>query len=157
MALADDELVVGKNHACNGKWIDITMRKVNILLSMDEDSAWILYFMKYKRKDPKTSDHDMYVASLKRSENYKAQPYQYASPSKQILQAKTKPFPPCTHCGFNDHPPDDCQNYPECEICRSYDHFTSIHNRAILVRGGVLLESSQSGDSSIVRVDYLWK
>nr|GFB10805.1 retrovirus-related Pol polyprotein from transposon TNT 1-94 [Tanacetum cinerariifolium] len=27
MALADDELVVGKNHARNGKWIDITMRK----------------------------------------------------------------------------------------------------------------------------------
>ncbi|GJV85645.1 hypothetical protein Tco_1525543 [Tanacetum coccineum] len=37
MALADDELVVGKNHARNGKWIDITMRKVNILLSMDKD------------------------------------------------------------------------------------------------------------------------
>ncbi|GKE56587.1 hypothetical protein Tco_1495772, partial [Tanacetum coccineum] len=33
MALADDELVVGKNHARNGEWIDITMRKVNILLS----------------------------------------------------------------------------------------------------------------------------
>ncbi|GJZ54062.1 retrovirus-related pol polyprotein from transposon TNT 1-94 [Tanacetum coccineum] len=32
----------------------------------------------------------MYIASLKRSENYKAQPYQYASPSKQILRAKAK-------------------------------------------------------------------
>ncbi|GJT30796.1 hypothetical protein Tco_0911071 [Tanacetum coccineum] len=28
MALADDELVVVKNHARNGEWIDITMRKV---------------------------------------------------------------------------------------------------------------------------------
>ncbi|GKE34084.1 hypothetical protein Tco_1453406 [Tanacetum coccineum] len=27
MALADDELTVGKNHARNGEWIDITMRK----------------------------------------------------------------------------------------------------------------------------------
>ncbi|GJY29773.1 hypothetical protein Tco_0405540 [Tanacetum coccineum] len=27
MALADDELTVGKNHARNGKWIDISMRK----------------------------------------------------------------------------------------------------------------------------------
>nr|GEW61067.1 zinc finger, CCHC-type [Tanacetum cinerariifolium] len=27
MALADDELPVGKNHALNGEWIDITMRK----------------------------------------------------------------------------------------------------------------------------------
>ncbi|GJS65872.1 retrovirus-related pol polyprotein from transposon TNT 1-94 [Tanacetum coccineum] len=36
----------------------------------------------------KTSDHEMYTALLKRSENYKALPYQYASPSKQILKAK---------------------------------------------------------------------
>nr|GEW80982.1 hypothetical protein [Tanacetum cinerariifolium] len=28
MALADDELFMGRNHACNGKWIDITMKKV---------------------------------------------------------------------------------------------------------------------------------
>ncbi|GKE91647.1 hypothetical protein Tco_1572742, partial [Tanacetum coccineum] len=27
MALADDKLSVGKNHACNGGWIDITMKK----------------------------------------------------------------------------------------------------------------------------------
>ncbi|GKG05141.1 hypothetical protein Tco_0325227, partial [Tanacetum coccineum] len=38
MALADDELSVGKNHAHNGEWIDITMKKVNILLSMNENS-----------------------------------------------------------------------------------------------------------------------
>ncbi|GJW23602.1 retrovirus-related pol polyprotein from transposon TNT 1-94 [Tanacetum coccineum] len=31
MALADDELTVGKNHARNGEWIDITMRKVERL------------------------------------------------------------------------------------------------------------------------------
>ncbi|GKD51006.1 retrovirus-related pol polyprotein from transposon TNT 1-94 [Tanacetum coccineum] len=93
----------------------------------------------------------MYIASLKRSENYKAQPYQYASSSKQILRAKAKPFPPCTHCGFNDHIPDDCRNYPECEICGSYDHSTSGHNRVIQIRGGVLAESSQSNESSIGR------
>ncbi|GKE98915.1 hypothetical protein Tco_0022266 [Tanacetum coccineum] len=38
MAFADDELVVGKNHARNGELIDITIRKVNILLSTDEDA-----------------------------------------------------------------------------------------------------------------------
>ncbi|GJS35223.1 retrovirus-related pol polyprotein from transposon TNT 1-94 [Tanacetum coccineum] len=91
----------------------------------------------------------MYTASLKRSENYKAQPYQYASPSKQILKAKTKPFPPCTHCGFNDHRPDDYRNYLECEIYRSYDHFTSRNNRVIHIKGGVLAESSQSSESLI--------
>ncbi|GJS75738.1 retrovirus-related pol polyprotein from transposon TNT 1-94 [Tanacetum coccineum] len=91
----------------------------------------------------------MYTASLKRSENYKAQPYQYASSSKQILKAKAKPFPPCTHCGFNDHRPDDYRIYTECEIYRSYDHFTSGHNHVIHIRGGVLAESSQTTESSI--------
>ncbi|GKE17081.1 retrovirus-related pol polyprotein from transposon TNT 1-94, partial [Tanacetum coccineum] len=91
----------------------------------------------------------MYTASLKRSENYKAQPYQYASPSKQILKEKAKPFPPCTHYGFNDHRPDDCINHLECEIRRSYDHFTSGHNLVIHIRGGELAESSKSNESSI--------
>ncbi|GJR07122.1 hypothetical protein Tco_0530106 [Tanacetum coccineum] len=76
------------------------------------------------------------------NENYKAQPYQYASPSKKILKANAKPFPACTHRGFNDHRPDDCCMYHECEICGSNDHATSGHNCVILVRGGVLAESS---------------
>ncbi|GJX52628.1 hypothetical protein Tco_0280997 [Tanacetum coccineum] len=77
-----------------------------------DDCYRILYCMICKREDHKTSDHEMYIASLKISENYKAQPYQYASSSKQILRAKAKPFPPCTHYGFNDHIPDDYRNYP---------------------------------------------
>ncbi|GKB03225.1 retrovirus-related pol polyprotein from transposon TNT 1-94 [Tanacetum coccineum] len=81
---------------------------------------------------PKLKYHDMYVASLRRSKNYTAQPYQYASPSKQILKTKATHFPPSTHCGFNDHRPGDYRNYPECEICKSYDHITSGHNRVIL-------------------------
>ncbi|GKC89733.1 hypothetical protein Tco_1150382 [Tanacetum coccineum] len=52
MALADDELTVGKNHARNGEWIDITMKKVNILLSMDEDADWQNY-LKYINIDLK--------------------------------------------------------------------------------------------------------
>ncbi|GJU89598.1 hypothetical protein Tco_1302021 [Tanacetum coccineum] len=88
------------------------------------------------KEDHRSSYHVMYIASLKRSENYKAQPYQYASPSKQILKAKAKHFPPCTHYGFNDYRPDVCRNYPECEICGSYDHFTSGHIRVIHIRGG---------------------
>ncbi|GJS40090.1 retrovirus-related pol polyprotein from transposon TNT 1-94 [Tanacetum coccineum] len=68
---------------------------------------------------------------------------------EKILRAKAKPFPPCTHYGFNNHIPDDCRNYPECEIRGSYDHSTSGHNRVIQIRGGVLAESSQSNESSI--------
>ncbi|GKE74879.1 hypothetical protein Tco_1536920, partial [Tanacetum coccineum] len=106
-----------------------------------DDCYRILYCMKCKREDHRTLDHEMYIALLKRSENYKAQSYQYASPSKQILRAKEKPFPPCTHYDFNDHMPDDCRNYLECGICRSYDHSTSGHSRVIQIRG-VLAESS---------------
>ncbi|GKF63476.1 hypothetical protein Tco_0186924, partial [Tanacetum coccineum] len=91
-----------------------------------------------QREDHRTSDHEFYIASLKRSKNYKAQPYKYAFPSKQTLKAKAKPFPSCTHFGFNDYRPDDFRNNPECEICRSYDHFTLGHNRVIQIRGGVL-------------------
>nr|GEX98504.1 hypothetical protein [Tanacetum cinerariifolium] len=52
MALADEELFVGKNHARNDEWIDITMKKVNILLSMDKDSDWQNY-LKYINIDLK--------------------------------------------------------------------------------------------------------
>ncbi|GJZ09364.1 hypothetical protein Tco_0543647 [Tanacetum coccineum] len=52
IALADDELLVGKNHACNGEWIDIAMKKVNILLSMDENFDWQTY-LKYINIDLK--------------------------------------------------------------------------------------------------------
>ncbi|GJW12240.1 hypothetical protein Tco_1578067 [Tanacetum coccineum] len=45
-ALVDDELTVGKSHARNGEWIDITIRKVNTLLSTDEDADWQNY-LKY--------------------------------------------------------------------------------------------------------------
>ncbi|GJR27155.1 hypothetical protein Tco_1103387 [Tanacetum coccineum] len=43
MALADDELTVGKSHSRNGEWVDITIRKVNTLLFMDEDADWQNY------------------------------------------------------------------------------------------------------------------
>nr|GEY80218.1 retrovirus-related Pol polyprotein from transposon TNT 1-94 [Tanacetum cinerariifolium] len=43
MALADDELTVGKSHARDGEWVDITIRKVNTLLSTDEDVDWKNY------------------------------------------------------------------------------------------------------------------
>nr|GEV66800.1 zf-CCHC domain-containing protein/DUF4219 domain-containing protein/UBN2 domain-containing protein [Tanacetum cinerariifolium] len=52
MALADDELNVGKSHARNGEWVDITIRKVNTLLSMDENADWQNY-LKYINIDLK--------------------------------------------------------------------------------------------------------
>nr|GEW77561.1 hypothetical protein [Tanacetum cinerariifolium] len=267
MALANDELTVRKSHARNGEWVDITIRKVNTLISINEDADWknylkdellslkqakldavtfpiqnteltklnhalqeqlkeekrinkkwltsskkvsqciseqiphqkkklleimkqipysttspkkpsgsfsklrdnaidlltllskretrlrILYYMICKREDHRTSDHEMNIAFLKRSKSYKAQHYQYASSSKQILKVKAKPFPQCTHCSFNNHRPNYYRNYPECKIYRSYDYSTSRHNHVIHIRGGVLAESSQSNESSF-RVKY---
>ncbi|GJU52639.1 hypothetical protein Tco_1226353 [Tanacetum coccineum] len=46
MALADDELTFRKSHARNDEWVDITIRKVNTLLSMNEDANWQNY-LKY--------------------------------------------------------------------------------------------------------------
>nr|GEW01838.1 hypothetical protein [Tanacetum cinerariifolium] len=43
MALVDDELNVKNSHARNGAWVDITIRKVNTLVSMDEDADWQNY------------------------------------------------------------------------------------------------------------------
>ncbi|GJV75610.1 retrovirus-related pol polyprotein from transposon TNT 1-94 [Tanacetum coccineum] len=74
---------------------------------------------------------------------------QGASPSSEILRLKAKPFYLCTQLWIKMINPDDCKNYPECEICGSYDHSTSRHNRVIDIRGGVLAESSQSNKSSI--------
>ncbi|GKC61345.1 retrovirus-related pol polyprotein from transposon TNT 1-94 [Tanacetum coccineum] len=99
----------------------------------------------------------MYIASQKRSENYKAQPYQYASPSKHILKAKAKPFPPCTHYGFNDHRSGDCKNYPECGICGSYDHFTSGHKSVRHIREPIWYLDSRCSRSMTDVKSYLHK
>nr|GEX80303.1 retrovirus-related Pol polyprotein from transposon TNT 1-94 [Tanacetum cinerariifolium] len=227
MALADDEITVGKSHARNGEWVDITIRKVNTLISMDEDADWQNYLkdellsLKQAKLDvvtfqiqntkltklnhalqeqlkeekrsmrnemvPKTKDwverlnpdsklpnfntgrilvHESQVVNesleiLNTPESSKDSEVEFltplpplknlmgACPSLEILKAKVTPFPPCTHYGFNDHRPDDCRNYPECEIYRSYDHSTLRHNRVIHIRRGVLVESSQSNESLI--------
>ncbi|GJV67047.1 hypothetical protein Tco_1482556 [Tanacetum coccineum] len=265
MALADDELTVGKSHACNGELVDITIRKVNTFLSMDEEADWQNYLrdellilkqakldaitfqiqnteltklkhaLQEQLKEEKKINEKWLTSSKKVSQCISKQiPHQKkkvlgcelltessskmkifsfllpwvpesqvvnesletlntpesskdsevefltllpplkrtiaVSESKQttssvptevkdteqelklneltklILRAKAKPFPPCTHCGFNDHIPDD---YPECGICGSYDHSTLGHNRVIQNRGGIQAESSQSNESSI--------
>nr|GEV98658.1 retrovirus-related Pol polyprotein from transposon TNT 1-94 [Tanacetum cinerariifolium] len=56
MALADDELTVEKSHARNGEWVDITIRKVNTLLSIYEDVDWQNYLKYYQEMVPKTKD-----------------------------------------------------------------------------------------------------
>nr|GEX40234.1 retrovirus-related Pol polyprotein from transposon TNT 1-94 [Tanacetum cinerariifolium] len=72
MALADDELPVGKNHARSGEWINITMRKVNILLSIDEDSDWKNYLKNTMPKSIHLDHHDTahYIPVYHRTEGF---------------------------------------------------------------------------------------
>ncbi|GJT18915.1 hypothetical protein Tco_0877621 [Tanacetum coccineum] len=125
MALADDELIVGKNHARNGEWIDITMRKGASPSSKNVSATVTVSETEQITPSVTTKLVQMLI-------------------DEKILKAKAKPFPPCTHCGFNNHRPDDCKNYTECDIYGSYNHFTLGHNHVIHIRGGVLAESSQS-------------
>ncbi|GJV36745.1 retrovirus-related pol polyprotein from transposon TNT 1-94 [Tanacetum coccineum] len=157
MVLANDEIVVGKNDSRNGEWIDITMRKVNILLSMDEDADWQNYLNLGLNEAPTDPESCKESGSVPQTPLPLLKILQGTSPSsevmpltyQEILKAKAKPFPPCTHYGFNGHRLDDCSMYPECEMCGSYDHASSGHNRVILVKGGVRAESSQSRESSV--------
>nr|GEW89185.1 putative reverse transcriptase domain-containing protein [Tanacetum cinerariifolium] len=199
MDLADDELTIGKNHARNSEWIDITARKNKIVFESNKcrdellvlrqskldavtfliqntkltklnhalqeqlkeekkinekwltsskkvikDDGWfgvhedgltwfkfelnlILYCMICKREDYRTSVHEMYTASLKRIENYKTQPYQYASPSKEILKAKAKPFPPGGVLAVSSQS-SEFSIFIKCNTYRNTVHSTTDHN-----------------------------
>nr|GEX64887.1 uncharacterized mitochondrial protein AtMg00810-like [Tanacetum cinerariifolium] len=61
----------------------------------------ILYCMKCKSKDHKTLDHEMYVASLKRSENDKAQPYHGGVVVESSESSESFIGMRCTTCGSN--------------------------------------------------------
>ncbi|GKB51419.1 hypothetical protein Tco_0902172 [Tanacetum coccineum] len=98
-----------------------------------------LGIMKHTKPKTQDSSNKSVLGTVTVSETKQITP---SIPTKKILKAKAKPFPPCTHYGFNDHRPDDSRNNPECGICRSYDHSTSGYNRVIQIRGGVLAESS---------------
>nr|GEV96195.1 retrovirus-related Pol polyprotein from transposon TNT 1-94 [Tanacetum cinerariifolium] len=157
MALADDELTVGKNHARNGSFTKFRGNAIDLptLLSKRE--------IRLSETEPTTPSVPTKVKNTKQeSKINKLTKLVQMLVDEKILKAKAKPFPPCTYCGFNDHRLDDCRNYPECEIylmiiettlnvksMGSYDHFTSGHNRVIHIRGGVLIESFYSSESSI--------
>nr|GEW15509.1 hypothetical protein [Tanacetum cinerariifolium] len=207
MALADDELTVGKNHAHNNEWVDITMRK---RLS---PGIKLLNFNTGRILVPKSQAVNESLETLNTPESSKDSEAEFltplpplknlqgASPSSKVMPLTFQPHSlkeiprlsiikhtkPETHDSSNKSVsgtvtisgtkpitslvptevkdteqesklneltkvvqiPDDCRSYPECEIYRSYDHFTLEHNRVIHIRGGVLDESSQSNESSI--------
>ncbi|GJU02788.1 hypothetical protein Tco_1113126 [Tanacetum coccineum] len=137
MALADDELAVRKNHACNGpvtvcdtkpvtSSVPTEVKNTEQDYEIDELTKLVQMLMNEKVKSSQKTHEP--TSSSKMSQDVKP----------KILKAKAKPFPPCTHCGC--HHPGDCRNYPECAISEAM----TISPQDIIVsfKGGVLAESS---------------
>ncbi|GKC04002.1 hypothetical protein Tco_0995612 [Tanacetum coccineum] len=61
----------------------------------------------------------------------------------KVMKAKVKPFPPCTHCGFNDHLPDDCLGV-SCNSCRSIVHSTTDHRDFDHFKRGEKLQAAKA-------------
>ncbi|GJS40241.1 hypothetical protein Tco_0565284 [Tanacetum coccineum] len=109
------------------------------------ESSKILYCMICKRGDHRTSDHEMYTASLKRSDNYKAQPYQYASPSKGGVLVESSQS-------------SESSIDVKCNTCGSIVHSTTDHNefdhfKRGLINQGVAAAMAEA-EASRVRNGY---
>nr|GEX77538.1 hypothetical protein [Tanacetum cinerariifolium] len=88
-----------------------------------DTSSKILYCMKCKDEDHRTSAHEMHVALLKRNENYKAQPYQVFSTRRQQIEEtyhvtfdERKEAIKFTNTLINEIVIDDSSRYPHDEF-----------------------------------------
>ncbi|GKE37931.1 hypothetical protein Tco_1461336, partial [Tanacetum coccineum] len=99
-----------------------------------ENCYKVLFCKKYERTDHRTYDYVKYMSTMNMTQHLKSQG---GSSSRSKTSRPSKPFPPCIHCGFNDHLSDDCVNYLICDICGSYDHETHGHKRVISLRRGI--------------------
>ncbi|GJW33780.1 retrovirus-related pol polyprotein from transposon TNT 1-94 [Tanacetum coccineum] len=172
MALADDELVFGKNYAINGEWIDIIMRNVNILLSMDEDANWKNYLkddllvfeqekleavtfqfqntelikqnhtLQEQLKEEKYVNEKWLKSSTKiRTDNgaeFRNSEHESYCDEKGISQKLSSPYTP----EQNDEKVNSSQKIQESKPMMNHLR----HNHVILVRGGVLAESSRPSE-----------
>nr|GEU51124.1 hypothetical protein [Tanacetum cinerariifolium] len=153
MALADDELTVRKNHARNGESIDITMRRVNILLSMDEDPDWKTYLKLIKIDLKFVEEQRLNLLSKYNKivfELYKCRDdllvFKQAKLNAVTFQVQNTKLTQLKHA-LQEQLKEERKGL--LQSLRSYDHFTSGHNRVIHARGGVLAVFSQSSESSI--------
>nr|GEV79878.1 retrovirus-related Pol polyprotein from transposon TNT 1-94 [Tanacetum cinerariifolium] len=128
MALVDDELFVGKKHARNGEWIDITMKKVIIFLSMDEDSNWQTY-LKYINIDLKIRSHNTSTSTKTSLGRFFK------------LQGNS--------IDYQDHSLRERPGLGTMKQTKPETQESSRHNRVIHVKGGVLVKSFQFSESSV--------
>ncbi|GJS31857.1 hypothetical protein Tco_0492477 [Tanacetum coccineum] len=101
---------------------------------LSENCYKVLFCKKCERTYHRTSNHAEYMSTMNTNQHHKSQGG-FSSRSK--TSRPSKPFPPCMHCGFNDHLSDDYVNYPIYDICGSYDHDTHGHNKVISLRRGI--------------------
>ncbi|GJT86463.1 retrovirus-related pol polyprotein from transposon TNT 1-94 [Tanacetum coccineum] len=94
--------------------------------------------MKCKKEDHRTSDHEIYIASLKSSQNYKAHPYQYASPSKQILKSKV------IGALVESSQSSESSIGVSCTTCGSSVHSTTNHNDFDHFKRGEKLQATKA-------------
>ncbi|GJX54201.1 retrovirus-related pol polyprotein from transposon TNT 1-94, partial [Tanacetum coccineum] len=166
MALADDELSVGKNHARNGEWIDITMKKIVLGPVIDQDTKpvtpSILTEVMKNDQESKINELTKLVQMLMDEKINSTQMTQEFQPinqqpgsSKSVNSSKQSSKP--NGKNTDSSKPDPLQHeMQEREDHMTLDHDMPIaslkrHNHVILVRGGILAESSQSSRSSTGR------
>ncbi|GJZ16293.1 retrovirus-related pol polyprotein from transposon TNT 1-94 [Tanacetum coccineum] len=107
-----------------------------------------------ERTDHRTCDHAEYMSTINMSQHLKSQG---GSSSRSRTSRPSKHFfPPCIHCGFNDHLSDDYVNYPICDIYGSYNHDTHGHNKSDIRKPIWYLESGCSRHMTGVK-SYLHK
>ncbi|GJX73856.1 hypothetical protein Tco_0312451 [Tanacetum coccineum] len=101
----------------------------------------VLFCKKCERTDHITCDHVEYMSTMNITHHLKSQA---SSSSRQTNPRPSKHFfPLCIHCGFSNHLPSDCTNYPICDICGSFDHNTYGYNRIISQRRGIKPKNPQ--------------
>nr|GEY27861.1 hypothetical protein [Tanacetum cinerariifolium] len=133
MALVDDELTIGNSHARNGEWVDITIRKVNTLLSMDQDVDWQNY-LKYELLSLKQAKLD---AATFQIQNIKFTKLNHAlqeqlKEEKMINEKWLTSLKKVSQC-ISEQVPHEKSYWRilYCMICKREDHRTSDHEMYI--------------------------
>nr|GEX34469.1 putative ribonuclease H-like domain-containing protein [Tanacetum cinerariifolium] len=165
MALVDDELTVGKSYARNGKWVNITIRKVNTLLSMDEDADWQNYLkgelltkslskinINENAFIPASMDYDHEM--VPKSKDW----VKRLNPDSKLLNFNTGRFLVPESQAVNESlKPTEASTDPESSNDSEAESITPLSPLNILqgaspsskIKGGVLVKSSYSNESSI--------
>ncbi|GKB43841.1 retrovirus-related pol polyprotein from transposon TNT 1-94 [Tanacetum coccineum] len=179
MGLADDELTVGKNHACKREWIDITIRKLiesssindvkenpSIPASLDYDHEMVPKSKDWvKRHNPDSKLPNFNTRRIIVPKSQVVNECLRLTEATSDLQSSKEERPGLGSMKHTNPETQESLNKSilgpitvcDTELVTSLvptevkfnDQESKRHNHVILVRGGVLAESSQSRESSI--------